>query len=187
MQQHDIRGIACWSRLENLQPCRLSCMLLCFARGGGGGGKWGVGEGVYDGTHMGFTTLKFTPFYLVCFGTGFWVLVCRFWIASMCFQLDSWVGVYMSEQEKVLFITRYLCLTFANVGRGWFYMRLSQSLDEPVRRTMVVNWLFSLSPHLPPQMFQPIILLILILVLFSSLSYTTIFKLVFLFTLFFVL
>nr|XP_028702911.1 protein SOGA3 isoform X2 [Macaca mulatta] len=37
------------------------------------------------------------------------------------------------------------------------------------------------------QMFQPIILLILILVLFSSLSYTTIFKLVFLFTLFFVL
>ncbi|XP_069661309.1 microtubule cross-linking factor 3 isoform X4 [Haliaeetus albicilla] len=36
-------------------------------------------------------------------------------------------------------------------------------------------------------MFQPIILLILILVLFSSLSYTTIFKLVFLFTLFFVL
>lgn len=41
----------------------------------------------------------------------------------------------------------------------------------------------------PPftQMFQPIILLILILVLFSSLSYATIFKLVFLFTLFFVL
>ncbi|XP_062981701.1 microtubule cross-linking factor 3-like isoform X3 [Elgaria multicarinata webbii] len=37
------------------------------------------------------------------------------------------------------------------------------------------------------QMFQPIILLILILVLFSSLSYTTIFKLVFLFMLFFVL
>ncbi|XP_042297759.1 protein SOGA3-like isoform X3 [Sceloporus undulatus] len=37
------------------------------------------------------------------------------------------------------------------------------------------------------QMFQPIILLILILVLFSSLPYTTIFKLVFLFTLFFVL
>lgn len=37
------------------------------------------------------------------------------------------------------------------------------------------------------QMFQPIILLILILVLFSSLSYATIFKLVFLFTLFFVL
>ncbi|XP_061900760.1 protein SOGA3-like isoform X1 [Entelurus aequoreus] len=36
-------------------------------------------------------------------------------------------------------------------------------------------------------MFQPIILLILILVLFSSLSYATIFKLVFLFTLFFVL
>ncbi|XP_070651917.1 microtubule cross-linking factor 3 isoform X2 [Bos indicus] len=39
----------------------------------------------------------------------------------------------------------------------------------------------------PISMFQPIILLILILVLFSSLSYTTIFKLVFLFTLFFVL
>lgn len=39
----------------------------------------------------------------------------------------------------------------------------------------------------PTQMFQPIILLILILVLFSSLSYATIFKLVFLFTLFFVL
>ncbi|XP_060548203.1 protein SOGA3 isoform X2 [Pantherophis guttatus] len=39
----------------------------------------------------------------------------------------------------------------------------------------------------PLSMFQPIILLILILVLFSSLSYTTIFKLVFLFTLFFVL
>uniref|UniRef100_H3C2F5 MTCL family member 3 n=1 Tax=Tetraodon nigroviridis TaxID=99883 RepID=H3C2F5_TETNG len=37
------------------------------------------------------------------------------------------------------------------------------------------------------KMFQPIILLILILVLFSSLSYATIFKLVFLFTLFFVL
>ncbi|KAK1170389.1 protein SOGA3-like isoform X3 [Acipenser oxyrinchus oxyrinchus] len=37
------------------------------------------------------------------------------------------------------------------------------------------------------QMFQPLILLILILVLFSSLSYATIFKLVFLFTLFFVL
>ncbi|TRY53708.1 hypothetical protein DNTS_020262, partial [Danionella cerebrum] len=37
------------------------------------------------------------------------------------------------------------------------------------------------------EMFQPIILLILILVLFSSLSYATIFKLVFLFTLFFVL
>ncbi|KFW63368.1 Protein SOGA2, partial [Pygoscelis adeliae] len=37
------------------------------------------------------------------------------------------------------------------------------------------------------QMFQPIILLILILVLFSSLSYATVFKLVFLFTLFFVL
>lgn len=37
------------------------------------------------------------------------------------------------------------------------------------------------------QMFQPIILLILILLLFSSLSYTTMFKLVFLFTLFFVL
>ncbi|KAG5847171.1 hypothetical protein ANANG_G00123190 [Anguilla anguilla] len=37
------------------------------------------------------------------------------------------------------------------------------------------------------QMFQPIILLILILVLFSSLSYATIFKLIFLFTLFFVL
>ncbi|KAG7254314.1 hypothetical protein CRUP_027902, partial [Coryphaenoides rupestris] len=37
------------------------------------------------------------------------------------------------------------------------------------------------------RMFQPIILLILILVLFSSLSYATIFKLVFLFTLFFVL
>ncbi|CAM9639586.1 unnamed protein product [Lampetra fluviatilis] len=37
------------------------------------------------------------------------------------------------------------------------------------------------------QMFQPIILLILILVLFSSLSYSTIFKLVFIFTLFFVL
>ncbi|XP_059501375.1 protein SOGA3-like isoform X3 [Stegostoma tigrinum] len=37
------------------------------------------------------------------------------------------------------------------------------------------------------QMFQPIILLILMLVLFSSLSYATIFKLVFLFTLFFVL
>ncbi|XP_062406243.1 protein SOGA3-like [Sardina pilchardus] len=36
-------------------------------------------------------------------------------------------------------------------------------------------------------MFQPIILLILMLVLFSSLSYATIFKLVFLFTLFFVL
>lgn len=42
------------------------------------------------------------------------------------------------------------------------------------------------SPH-HTQMFQPIILLILILVLFSSLSYATIFKLVFLFTLFFVL
>lgn len=40
---------------------------------------------------------------------------------------------------------------------------------------------------LSAQMFQPIILLILILVLFSSLSYATIFKLVFLFTLFFVL
>ncbi|XP_054617139.1 protein SOGA3-like isoform X1 [Dunckerocampus dactyliophorus] len=39
----------------------------------------------------------------------------------------------------------------------------------------------------PLSMFQPIILLILILVLFSSLSYATIFKLVFLFTLFFVL
>ncbi|XP_051577502.1 protein SOGA3-like isoform X1 [Myxocyprinus asiaticus] len=39
----------------------------------------------------------------------------------------------------------------------------------------------------PLSMFQPIILLILILVLFSSLSYPTIFKLVFLFTLFFVL
>ncbi|XP_034017706.1 protein SOGA3-like isoform X1 [Thalassophryne amazonica] len=39
----------------------------------------------------------------------------------------------------------------------------------------------------PMAMFQPIILLILILVLFSSLSYATIFKLVFLFTLFFVL
>ncbi|XP_062981700.1 microtubule cross-linking factor 3-like isoform X2 [Elgaria multicarinata webbii] len=39
----------------------------------------------------------------------------------------------------------------------------------------------------PLSMFQPIILLILILVLFSSLSYTTIFKLVFLFMLFFVL
>ncbi|KAM9783341.1 LOW QUALITY PROTEIN: microtubule cross-linking factor 3-like [Neosynchiropus ocellatus] len=39
----------------------------------------------------------------------------------------------------------------------------------------------------PLSMFQPIILLILILVLFSSLSYTTVFKLVFLFTLFFVL
>ncbi|XP_075868714.1 microtubule cross-linking factor 3 isoform X2 [Nelusetta ayraudi] len=39
----------------------------------------------------------------------------------------------------------------------------------------------------PLSMFQPIILLILILVLFSSLSYDTIFKLVFLFTLFFVL
>ncbi|XP_028295003.1 protein SOGA3-like [Gouania willdenowi] len=39
----------------------------------------------------------------------------------------------------------------------------------------------------PMSMFQPIILLILILVLFSSLSYATIFKLVFLFTLFFVL
>ncbi|XP_061098875.1 protein SOGA3-like isoform X2 [Conger conger] len=37
------------------------------------------------------------------------------------------------------------------------------------------------------QIFQPIILLILILVLFSSLSYGTIFKLIFLFTLFFVL
>ncbi|KAJ8356886.1 hypothetical protein SKAU_G00196800 [Synaphobranchus kaupii] len=37
------------------------------------------------------------------------------------------------------------------------------------------------------QMFQPIILLILILVLFSSLSYAIIFKLIFLFTLFFVL
>ncbi|XP_031437511.1 protein SOGA3-like isoform X3 [Clupea harengus] len=36
-------------------------------------------------------------------------------------------------------------------------------------------------------MFQPIILLILMLVLFSSLSYATVFKLVFLFTLFFVL
>lgn len=41
--------------------------------------------------------------------------------------------------------------------------------------------------RLRTQMFQPIILLILILVLFSSLSYATIFKLVFLFTLFFVL
>ncbi|XP_075937579.1 microtubule cross-linking factor 3 [Anarhichas minor] len=39
----------------------------------------------------------------------------------------------------------------------------------------------------PLSMFQPIILLILILVLFSSLSYATICKLVFLFTLFFVL
>ncbi|XP_067301679.1 microtubule cross-linking factor 3-like [Pseudorasbora parva] len=39
----------------------------------------------------------------------------------------------------------------------------------------------------PLSMFQPIILFILILVLFSSLSYATIFKLVFLFTLFFVL
>ncbi|CAB1343018.1 unnamed protein product [Coregonus sp. 'balchen'] len=39
----------------------------------------------------------------------------------------------------------------------------------------------------PLSMFQPIILLILILVLFSSHSYATIFKLVFLFTLFFVL
>ncbi|KAF7658362.1 hypothetical protein LDENG_00013450 [Lucifuga dentata] len=39
----------------------------------------------------------------------------------------------------------------------------------------------------PLSMFQPIILLILILVLFSSLSYATIFKLVFLLTLFFVL
>ncbi|XP_049612605.1 microtubule cross-linking factor 3-like isoform X1 [Syngnathus scovelli] len=39
----------------------------------------------------------------------------------------------------------------------------------------------------PLSMFQPIVLLILILVLFSSLSYATIFKLVFLFTLFFVL
>ncbi|XP_037396961.1 protein SOGA3 isoform X4 [Pygocentrus nattereri] len=39
----------------------------------------------------------------------------------------------------------------------------------------------------PLSMFQPIILLILILVLFSSLSYATMFKLVFLFTLFFVL
>ncbi|XP_016342325.1 protein SOGA3 [Sinocyclocheilus anshuiensis] len=39
----------------------------------------------------------------------------------------------------------------------------------------------------PLSLFQPIILLILILVLFSSLSYATIFKLVFLFTLFFVL
>lgn len=49
----------------------------------------------------------------------------------------------------------------------------------------------SLFPHfiITPsiKMFQPIILLILILVLFSSLSYATIFKLVFLFTLFFVL
>uniref|UniRef100_A0A3Q2U0F8 MTCL family member 3a n=1 Tax=Fundulus heteroclitus TaxID=8078 RepID=A0A3Q2U0F8_FUNHE len=42
-------------------------------------------------------------------------------------------------------------------------------------------------PEEPLSMFQPIILLILILVLFSSLSYATIFKLVFLFTLFFVL
>ncbi|XP_051955698.1 protein SOGA3-like [Xyrauchen texanus] len=39
----------------------------------------------------------------------------------------------------------------------------------------------------PLSMFQPIILFILILVLFSTLSYATIFKLVFLFTLFFVL
>ncbi|XP_018598955.1 protein SOGA3-like isoform X2 [Scleropages formosus] len=39
----------------------------------------------------------------------------------------------------------------------------------------------------PLSMFQPIILFILILVLFSSLSYPTIFKLIFLFTLFFVL
>lgn len=37
------------------------------------------------------------------------------------------------------------------------------------------------------QMFQPMILFILILVLFSSLSYAVIFKLVFLFALFFVL
>ncbi|KAG5276678.1 hypothetical protein AALO_G00108460 [Alosa alosa] len=42
-------------------------------------------------------------------------------------------------------------------------------------------------PEETSQMFQPIILLILMLVLFSSLSYATIFKLVFLFTLFFVL
>ncbi|XP_077454317.1 microtubule cross-linking factor 3 isoform X2 [Stigmatopora argus] len=42
-------------------------------------------------------------------------------------------------------------------------------------------------PEEPLSMFQPIILLILILVLFSSLSYATVFKLVFLFTLFFVL
>lgn len=45
----------------------------------------------------------------------------------------------------------------------------------------------ALHPFTSTQMFQPIILLILILVLFSSLSYATIFKLVFLFTLFFVL
>ncbi|KAH0622564.1 hypothetical protein JD844_024968 [Phrynosoma platyrhinos] len=63
-----------------------------------------------------------------------------------------------------------------------------RSTDEPLS----VSQVFScqsviLSLYLPSQMFQPIILLILILVLFSSLSYTTIFKLVFLFTLFFVL
>ncbi|XP_065535187.1 microtubule cross-linking factor 3 [Lathamus discolor] len=52
-----------------------------------------------------------------------------------------------------------------------------RSADEPL----------SVSQKVTDTMFQPIILLILILVLFSSLSYTTIFKLVFLFTLFFVL
>ncbi|XP_074903014.1 microtubule cross-linking factor 3 [Buteo buteo] len=52
-----------------------------------------------------------------------------------------------------------------------------RSADEPL----------SVSQKVTDAMFQPIILLILILVLFSSLSYTTIFKLVFLFTLFFVL
>lgn len=71
--------------------------------------------------------------------------------------------------------------------------RLISEIPLCINGCVFKNFSLCFSPLLPfvwpppTQMFQPIILLILILVLFSSLSYATIFKLVFLFTLFFVL
>lgn len=48
------------------------------------------------------------------------------------------------------------------------------------------NQCFAPPPPFAFQIFQPVVLFVLILVLFSSLSYATVFKLVFLFMLFFV-
>lgn len=146
---------------------------------------WGWGRELWW-KPLGFTTLNFILFYLVCFGAGFWFSVCRFLNSKHVF-LAILLGVCMYVRVRESAIYNKVLEEFTSVGWGCLYFRLSQSLDAAWRCTVIVNWLFFLSPHLPPQMFQPIILLILILVLFSSLSYTTIFKLVFLFTLFFVL
>lgn len=89
---------------------------------------------------MRFTALNFILFYLVCFRTGFWFSVCRFLNSKHVFSARL-LGGCISVSERELFGE------FADVGWGCLCLRLSRSWDLWGRCTVLINWLFSLSPH----------------------------------------